>query len=102
MEIYTSSVQITEDEQAVQNSGCPHWSYTASGQNEAQFDFEAENKISVDGVPDTGWKFKKWIGLPKENDTISYTLLDSYLEYAEFEPLTDVNLTAQFEKDPMI
>ena len=72
---------------------------TASRQNEAQFDFEAENKIRIDGVPDTGWKFKKWIGLPKENDTISYTLLDSYLEYAEFEPLADVNLTAQFEKE---
>ena len=72
---------------------------TASRQNEAQFDFEAENKIRIDGVPDTGWKFKKWIGLPKENDTISYTLLDSYLEYAEFEPLGDVNLTAQFEKE---
>ena len=37
---------------------------TNSIRNIAHLTFEAEDRISIEGVPEEGWRFKKWNGLP--------------------------------------
>ena len=58
----------------------------------------AENILNIEGVPNVGWEFRKWNGLPQSDNVISYSLLDPFLEVASFSSPTDINLTASFAR----
>lgn len=60
--------------------------------------FLSEDKITIEGFPDTGWKFNRWVGLPREEATMDWVSLDPYLEIAQFSPIDDVNVTAKFTR----
>jgi len=60
--------------------------------------FLSEDKLTIEGFPDTGWKFHRWVGLPSEENTWEFDLLDPYIEIANFSPVADVNVTAKFTR----
>jgi len=67
--------------------------------NIAHLAFEAEDRITIEGVPDAGWRFKKWNGLPyDEGYAISPTSFDPYIDVSQFEVYADINITAYFER----
>ncbi len=68
--------------------------------NVVDIPYEAENQITIEGIPDTGWAFKKWTGLPyEEGYSISPSFFDPYIEFSHFEAYEDLEITAQFERN---